>query len=823
MTTQRSFWLLAPGSWLLLDLRYSFRTLLRAPGFALASILTLALGIGANTAIFSVADAVLLRPLPYPNSNRLVMVWDQLQKLGLNRLPPRSDTAEAYRNLTDIFDATGGIYPLDQVLTGNAAAERIPGMLVTKDVFAMLAPRAELGRIFTADEYRANAEPVAVLSYSFFLRHFAGDPAILEKSITIDGRPHRVVGVMSPDFDFSIRATPTDVWTPKSLDTPRSWGNATRMIARLKPGISLEAAQSALTAAAKHVDEASHPYTGPHGEDAGFHVKIVSLHDQLLGEFRTATLILLSAVAVVLLIACVNVANLLLVRAVSREKETTVRRALGATPARLMAQWLTESALLGLLGGALGSLTAVWGVKLLIRLSPASLPGMAKIAIDERTLLFTLTISCLVCLLFGLAPALASTHLTWNSRGATRRSRRTASILVTAEVALAVTLMIGAGLLLKSFSRLSHVNPGFNPTHLLTMQAQFPATVPYTKTRIRAFYSDLREKIQALPGVTSASLGFLPVRGPNVNAGGGDPFLIKGRSYDSNGSIGQFANMIPAGLDYFRTFQIPIREGRVFAAGDSADAPPVVVVNDTLARAFFPQGAIGQQIGVPAPCRGTNCEPIWSTIIGVAGDVKTFTLDRAPLPQIYLPHAQYPFPGMSLVLRTAGDPLLLTREVGAAVRSLDPDMPIFDVRTMEDRVSESIGQPRFETTLLTFFAASALFLAAIGIFGVVAHSTAQRTQEIGIRMALGADRSRVIQTVMFDGLRPVIAGVLVGLAAAFYLAGILKSALFQVTTTDPPTFLLAAILLTAVAVAACLIPASRATKVDPVIALREEA
>ncbi len=804
------------------DLRYSIRSLFRSPGFALAAILTLALGIGANTAIFSVADAVLLRPLPYPDSSRIVMVWDQLQKLGLDRLAPRSDTSEAYRNLSNIFDSTGGIYPLDRILTGDGGAERVPAMLVSKDVFAMVAPRTTQGRIFSDDEYRANAAPVAILSHSFFLRRFAGDPSALSKSITLDGRPHRIVGVMSPAFDFSLRGTGTDIWTPKSVDTPRSWGNATRLIARLKPGVSIEAAQSALTAAAQHVDETLHPYTGPHGEDAGYRVKVISLHDQLLGEFRTVTLILLCAVAAVLLIACVNVANLLLVRAVAREKETTVRRALGATSARLIGQWMTESAVLALLGGALGSMAAVLGVELLIRLSPAALPGMAKISVDGRALAFAVVVSAIVCFLFGLAPALASTKLSWGTRGATRRSRRAASSLITIEVALAVMLMIGAGLLLKSFSRLSHVNPGFNPEHLLTMQVQFPATVPFSKVRTRAFYSDLRDKLAALPGVTGATLGYLPVRGPNVNAGGGDPFQIKGRPYGSSGPVGQFANMTLIGLDYFRTFQIPLREGRVFEASDGPDSPAVVLVNETMARAFFPQGALGQQIGVPAPCSGSNCEPIWSTIIGIANDVKTFTLDRAPLPQIYLPHSQYPFPGASVALRTVGDPLPLTREVAAVVRSLDPDMPVFDVKTMEDRVSESIGQPRFETAIVAFFAAAALFLAAIGIFGVVAHSTAQRTQEIGIRMALGADGPRVVRTILFDGLRPVLAGVLLGLAGALALSRILATNLFNVRATDPTTFLIAALVLTAVAVAACLVPASRATKVDPLIALREE-
>jgi putative ABC transport system permease protein len=803
------------------DLRYALRSLLRSPGFAIAAVLTLALGIGANTAIFSVADAVLLRPLPYPDSHRLVMVWNQLEKLGLNRISPEYRTAEAYRNLNTIFDSTGGIYPLDRILTGGTGAERVPAMLVTKEVFPMLAPQIALGRIFTPDEYRANAESVAILSHSFYLRRFAGDPAILGKSIVLDGRSHRIVGVMSPAFEFGLRATGTDVWTPKSLDTPRSWGNATRMIARLRQGVSIEAAQSAITAAARHVDETEHPYRGPHGEDAGFRANVVSLHDQFLGDFRTVTLVLLCAVAAVLLIACVNVANLLLVRAVSREKETAVRRALGATPARLIGQWITESAVLALLGGAVGSLGAVWGVKLLIRLSPAALPGMARIAIDVRALVFTLAVSCVVCLLFGLAPALASAKMTWGSRGTTRHSRRAASVLITLEVALAVMLMIGAGLLLKSFSRLRQVDPGFNPDHLLTMQVQFPPTAPFSKVRTRAFYSELREKLAALPGVTGATLGFLPVRGPNVNAGGGDPFQIKGRPYDSNGPVGQFANLTLIGLDYFRTFQISLRQGRAFTENDSADAPPVVVVNETLARAFFPRGAIGEQVGVPAPCSTASCEPIWSTIIGVASDVKTFTLDRAPLPQIYLPHSQYPFPGASVALRTVGDPLPLMREVAAVVRSMDPDMPIFDVKTMEDRVSESIGQPRFEAAIVGFFAAAALFLAAIGIFGVVAHSTAQRTQEIGIRMALGADGPRVVQTVLLDGLRPVLLGVLLGLGGALGLSRVLASALFNVAATDPSTFLLASAVLTFVAVAACLGPALRATRVDPVIALKE--
>jgi putative ABC transport system permease protein len=462
-------------------------------------------------------------------------------------------------------------------------------------------------------------------------------------------------------------------------------------------------------------------------------------------------------------------------------------------------------------------------VKALVSLSPSALPGIAKISVDARALAFTLAVSCPVCLLFGLAPILASARMTWGTRGASRQSRRAASTLIAVEVALAVMLMISSGLLLKSFSRLRHVDPGFNPTHLLTMQVQFPATQPVTLVRSRAFYANLREKLAALPGVVSATIGGLPVRSALMNPGGGDPFLIKGRSYDSGGPVGQFANLNIVGLDYFRTFEIPLRAGRKFAATDSADAPLVVIVNEALAHAFFPQGAIGPQIGVPQPCRDlTHCEYPWSTIIGVAADVKSVSLDRAALPQIYIPHAQQPFPNAGVILRTAGDPLPLAHAVAAVVRSMDPDMPIFDVRTMEDRISDTVGQPRFEAAIVAFFAFAALFLAGIGIFGVVAHSTAQRSQEIGIRMALGADAQRVVETVLLDALRPVLLGVLLGLGGAFALSRVFSSLLFSVTVTDPFTFLLSALILTVVALAACLGPARRATKVDPLVALRAE-
>jgi putative ABC transport system permease protein len=821
-----------------MNFHYTFRPLLRSPGFSAAAILTLALGIGANTAIFSVVDAVMLRPLPYPDSNRLVMVWDKLTKYNLPRRSPEYHTADAYRHLDNIFDSTGGIYWYDTTLSANAASERVSLMTVSPQIFEMLAPRALAGRIFAPEEYRTAADPTVILGSSLFERLFGGDPSILGKSINVGGHSRRVIGVMSPDFDFRMTSGDVDLWIPVALDTRQSWGNATRMLARLKPGVSLAAAQSALSAAAKHVDETEHPYMGPHGEDAGYGVTVVTLHDQFLGQYRTVALILLAAVAAVLLIACVNVANLMLVRAVSREKETTVRRALGATTARLIGHWITESAVLALLGGVLGSIAAVWGVKLLVRLSPAAADamnastqkigiGVATISVDARALAFTLAISCLVCVLFGLAPALASARMTWGTRGTTRHSRRATSILVTAEVALAVMLMIGAGLLLKSFSRLTSVNPGFNPSHLLIMRTE----INRNSSRIEraGFYAGLREKLASLPGVTSATMGDLPVGGGGINASSGDPFGIKGKSYDASspGAVTQFASLSGAGVDYFRTFEIPMRAGRAFTAADATPAnvgieaakeyPSVVIVNETLARAFFPHGAVGQQIGVPPPCRDSKCDFVWMTIVGVAGDVKTRGLDMAARPQIYLPQA-----GGGVILRTAGEPLAIAHTAERVIRSVDPDVTVFATTTMEDRISQTVMQPRFQALIVAFFALAALFLASIGIFGVVAHSTAQRTQEIGIRMALGANSTQVIETVMLDGLRPVVSGVLIGLGGALALSRIFSSLLFNVPATDPSTFLLAALLLTLVAIAACLGPARKATLVDPMIALRAE-
>ena len=724
-------------------------------------------------------------------------------------------TFEVYRRQDDVFDAAGVFWPVDRTLLGDKGAEEVSTMWVSESILPMLGARTSVGRGFTPEEYQKGG--AVILGRSLFLRRFGGDPGIVGKIIRLDGTSYTVAGVMAAAFDFSLSATEVDVWTALPVGADQHWGNL-RMLARLRPGASLAAAQTAMNAAARHLEETEHPYRGPNGEDAGYRVKVVSLREQLLGEFRMATMILLSAVGVLLLIACVNVANLLLARAANREKEISVRRALGASDGMLIRQWMTEAAMLAALGGFLGTIAAIWGVRILTTLSPAALPAIVRVGVDGRALGFALALMATVCGLFGLAPAIAASRVHWTLRGSSPR-RRAAAMLIAVEVALAVILLVGAGLLLRSFEQLSHVDPGFTADHLLTMRVQAPATLAANRQRSGAFFTELTGKLAGLPGVLGAgSVSRLPAMGGGPNTRGGNPFSIEGRPWDPNAPVPQIAHTQTADADYFRALQIPLLEGRLFSAFDTVTAPHVAVVNRTLARAFFPRGALGQQIMLGAPHAGYP----WLTIVGVVGDVKTAGLDQNTLPQFYIPVSQDGPAAMSVVLRTAADPLKTVRQATEVIHALDPDAPVFDLTTMDDRVGRSIAQPRFETVLLAFFAFAALALAAVGIFGVVAHATLQRTQEIGIRMALGADGARMLRLVILDGLRPVFVGLAAGIMAALALTRLLASVLFHVRATDPATFLIAAAILMTVAVAACLAPARRATRVDPMIALRAE-
>ena len=794
------------------DLRYALRQLRRSPGFAIAALLTLALGIGANTAIFSVADAILLRPLPYPHADRLVMVWDQLWNIGVRQLPVSLTNFKAYRADSRIFEAAA-IYRDDtRTLTGAGDAERIEVRSSSPGLIEMLGSRIAAGRAFAPDDWQAQRNSVAILSHRLFARWFGSNPGIVGQTIRIDDHLYFVVGIMAPDKED------VDVWTPlPPVAEPQRW--QFRMIARMRSGVRIEAAQASVTAAAKHIEETIHPYRGPNGEDAGYHAGVISLRQQLLGDYRTGTWILLGAVGLVLLIACVNVANLLVARAAAREKEIAMRRALGASSARLIRQWMTEAGVLALFGGTAGVLASYGGVSALRALSPTDLPAVAQISVDARAFLFTFALSCFVCLLFGLAPAFTATRVSWGLRGS-RPRRRMSSLLVTTEVALALMLLVGAGLLLKSFSRLRAIDPGFHPEHVLTMRVQL-AGPRYQDDRHRiSYFSDLQERLRTLPGVAAVSMvGWLPVAPVGADTGGGNPFSIEGRPWNPNGPVPQIAHTSTAGLDYFHTMGIPLLAGRVFTPADNLDAPAVAVINQTLARGFFPRGdAIGHRILLGAPRPDAH----WMTIVGIVGDLRTGALDQAPMPQFYWPVAQDAPHAVSLVLRTTNEPPQMAREATGVIRLIDPDQPVYDVTTMEKRVEESVGQPRFQTVLLGFFAAAALFLAAVGIYGVVAHSTAQRTKEIGIRMALGASATRVVASVLADGLRPVLVGMALGFAGAAVLTRLLSSVLYQVKPHDPKTFVYAVLMLAAVAAAACVGPARMAALVDPMNALREE-
>ena len=682
----------------------------------------------------------------------------------------------------------------------------------------MLGAAPAIGRGFDGDE-RGN---VAVLSHSLFMRRYAGDPGIVGRTVRLDGRAYTVIGVLRPDFDFSDGAERADIWTPLAFDYGQRLGTL-RMLARLRPGLSLDAARAAMEAEAKHLDETLRPHYGPNGENPGFRVKLVPLRQEMLGDFRTATLILLLAVAAVMLIVCANIANLLLARAVAREKEIAVRRALGASAGRLLRQWMTESAVLVALGATLGFIAAVWGVRVLIALSPATLPASASLKVDARALVFTVALSMLMCAVFGLAPAVAATGTNWTMRGS-RPKRGITPALIAAEVALSVILLVSAGLLLKSFLSLERVDPGFNPEHVLTMRIDLTAARYPDAHRRAEFFNTVRGQIESLPGVIAAgAVSRLPILlGMHVRAGEGNPFSIEGQRWHpgspSDGSVPQMAHNQTADTGYFRALEIPLLAGRAFTESDQDTSQPVVIVNEKLARGFFPKGAIGHRILLGAPQPGAN----WMTIVGVVGDVKTAGLGYDTMPQFYTPESQDGGSSMAMVVRTHSDPGAIARQATALVHAIDPEQPVYGISTMQDRVSRSLGQPRFETVIVGLFAAAALFLAAIGIFGVVAHSTAQRTREIGIRIALGADSGRVVRHVMLTGLRPVLLGALIGIAGALAAGKILATVLFHVKATDPATFMIAACALGLVAAGACLGPARKAARIDPAAALGSE-
>jgi len=806
------------------DIRYALRILRRDPGFALVAILALALGIGANTAIFSVVNTALLRPLPYPGGDRLMVVWDRLSKLGLTEFPVSYANYLDYKTGNRVFEDVAAFSAAEFNLTTAENAERVPGVRVSANLFKMLGVTPAAGRFFLPEENALGRDTVVVLSDSLWRRRFGGEPGVLGKTILLDGNDLQIVGILPRAFSFAPVNPPPDVWMPvQPPDEPGRTAGALELIAPLKPGSTVEQARADMAAIARGVEERYHPYRGPHGEDAGYGVSITPLRDQLYGGLRRGLLVLLAAVAFVLLIACANVANLLLVRTAGRRREIAVRRALGAGRLRLARQMLVESVTLALAGGALGLLLALWGVSALPALMPAGLPRLETIPLDARVLTFTLLVSLVTGLVFGAAPLIEGSGLQLTEalkaggRGMAggSRSGRLRHILITGEIALSLVLVIGAGLLIKSFVRLTSVNPGFRAQHLITARISLPENQYREDRRIAAFFHDLVERAHAVPGVQSASV---VSRLPLTGGPGGDPFSIEGRPYDVTGSTPQVANQQIVGADYFRTMQIPLLAGRVFAERESQ---PVAVINQTMARGFWhaaPADAIGRRIVLGAPRPGAP----WLTIVGIVGDVRNSSLDAQPLPQMYVPVEHAPARSMALVIRTAGDPEGVIAAVRAQIFAVVPSLPLYDVKTMTERQAATVAQPRFQTLLLGLFAALAVALAAIGIYGVIAQSVAQRTQEIGIRMALGAQPVSVLKLVLGEGLMVGLAGVGLGLAATLAVVRLLSGLLYDLPAFDPATFVGASLLLIAVVLAACYIPARRASRLDPMIALRWE-
>jgi putative ABC transport system permease protein len=807
---------------LLQDLRYAFRLLAKSPGFTAIAILTLALGIGANTAIFSVVNGVLLRPLAFHDPSRLVIVAEK---------SPFPTISTSYQNFVDWRDQSRSFESMEATratgfsLTGAGEPELLTVRMATAGLFPLLGVEAREGRTFLPEEDRAGSAPVVLLTYGLWQRRFGGSKEIIGKPITLDSRPYTVVGVLPPGFQL---LQPADAFVPfvpwaVTLPDDRNWHPGIIAIARLKPGVSREQARVEMVGITKRLEQQYPDY------NTGTSADVVGLQEQLVQNVRPALILLLGAVSLVLLIACVNVANLLLARAASRGREVAIRTAMGAGRARVVRQLLTESVLLSLGGGLLGIFLAWASLGPLLKISAGSVPQVVPIELDRSVLVFTFVVSLLTGLFFGLVPALRTAKLdlreTLNegSRGATSGPghHRLRGILVASEIALAVLLLVGSGLLLRSFSRLQDVPPGFQPDHLLVADIPLSQTA-YAKPEQRyQFFDRLVERARALPGVRSAgAASFLPV------SGGGSVihFNITGHPPKTPHDFvaAGYRTVTP---NYLETLGVPLLRGRLLTPADSEKAPAVVVINSSMAKKYFPdENPLGKRLQIGATPEPEKEVPTME-IVGVVGDVRP-GLGVDPQTEMYLPYRQadlvLPVFQLSVVLRTAADPQLQTAALRSALAEIDPNQPLVKVRTMEENMAATVAQPRFRTWLIGIFAAVALVLAAVGVYGVMSYTVTQRTSEIGIRVTLGAQPEDVFKTIVGEGMRLALAGVGIGIVAALALTRLLQSFLYDVSAYDPLTFVGVAMLLTLVAAAASFFPARRATLVDPMVALRYE-
>ena len=815
---------------LLQDLRYGLRMVWKNPGFTLVAVAALALGIGANTAIFSVVNSVLLRALPYEDSERLVSLYTTSQPDAVPTGPFSYLDYLDFRAQTEKLEHLAAFQQVGTVMsTGSDEPERVRGTEATASLFATLGARAALGRVYTEEEDREGAQGVVVISDGLWKRRFGSDPGVINRDVKMGlaGRTVTVIGVMPPGFKFPSDAEQVDYYVPFVAANMRSDRDSMNnrssrfipLVGKLKKGVTVEEASAEATTIAGRLAEQYPEF------NTNQRVRLVGMHEDLVGGYRRALLILLGAVGFVLLIACANVANLQLARAASRGKEIAIRTALGATRGRIVRQLLTESVLLSLVGGALGLLLAWWGVDLLVKVSPANVPRLAETAVDSNVFFFTFAVSALTGFVFGLAPALQASKLdlteTLKEGGRTgaegARRNRLRSLLVVTEVALSLVLLVGAGLLVKSFWRLTSSDPGYSPERVLALRVALAST-RYPDEESRAgFFARAIERVTAVPGVEAAGVSsLLPLGGRDIF----NTFNIAGRPAFGPGQQ-QGARSYMVSPDYFRAMSIPLRRGRAFSASDTRGAQPVIIVNEAFARKYFPEGnALGESLILD----DANNQPLPPReIVGVVGSVRYEGLNDKEQPEYYVPFAQSPDTSGEIVVRSsAGDAASLASTVRAALKEVDANLLIWETRTMDELVSRSVAPQRFNVMLLGLFAALALVLASVGIYGVMSYTVAQRTHEIGIRMALGAQAADVLRLVVRQGMLLALAGVGIGLAAAFALTRVMSSLLFGVSATDATTFVTVPALIVTVAFLACFIPALRATRVDPMMALRYE-
>ncbi|MEO7725140.1 MAG: ABC transporter permease [Chthoniobacterales bacterium] len=815
---------------MLRDFRLALRTLLKSPGFTLVAVATVALAIGANTAVFSLVNALLLRPLPYKAPDELVLLWEKFSGQGLEQIPVSAPEYLDYEKQNHSFAQIAAFDFVDLNLTASEIPERIQGAVVTPSLFPLLGVEPIKGRVFLPNEIGEGNDGVVVISGRLWQRRFNSDPGLVGKQIPLNGRNFTVVGIMPAKFEFPIPFFNVtggsffgqiDIWKPIAFtkDDLSSRGSRSNVvIARLKPGVTLGQAQAEISlVAANWIRQFPDNYS----PQTRFGAWLSSFHEQVSGAMRPALLILSGAVALVLLIACANLTTMLLARAGSREREFAIRVALGASRLQLLRQMLAESVLLAVIGGAAGTLLAVWGLDLLRAISAQTVPRIAQANLDGRVLFVTLVVSVVTGIVFGLIPALASGNpelteaLKEGGRGTTTgiRRNRLRNSLVVAEVALALVLLISAGLLIKSFSRLQNVDPGFNPTNVLTMELALPLLKYPRGKPVADFYAEVQRRVTKLPGVQHASLTtILPLGGSNSDSS----FHIEGRD-EKQTNVFPDEEVRVITPDHFRVLEAPLRSGRFFTDADSADAPGVIIINQAMAKKYWPgEDAIGQRINF----NDEDPKKIkWFSVVGIIGDIRHRGLDQEVKPEYYLAHSQRPYRQMILAVRSAQDPRALISAIRRELHAFDPEQPLANIKTLEQITSDSVAPRRLSVVLLGVFAGLALLLASVGIYGVMSFLVVQRTHEIGVRMALGAQRKDVLALVIGRASVLILTGTVIGLVLAFFASRALGALLYNVGTLDPLTFVAVPLMLAFVALLASYIPAHRASKADPMIAL----